>query len=897
MSDDVLPPEPSSTTGLITRGAAAFNDGRVADARALFARALLANPESEAGWLWFATVAEDPGEQRFALNRAMAINPESSGLHRLVVLPPGPATTPPDLGELDEPPLPPDLAAASHVRLLAVPRPAVERQHRARATRSNRGQQVPAAESVPTTTRKGMRLWVLAALVLAAVLVGVIAFFRQQQLGPAANAYVIAFAGPLTGADAAVGEEQLRAVELAADTLNAAGGIGGRPLDIVSYDDADDPARAAEVARDIVANERVMLVIGHTISGPSLAAAPIYEAAGMPAITPSATADALTATDPWYFRSIFTNHNEGELIAAYSRDVLGHERASIISTAGEYESSLASAFADRFGQEGTVVAQWSIDPADLDASVATVVEALRTADDPGIVVLALLPSEARALLLASGRAGVTVPMIGGEKIGYGNFVDLFSEEPEELEQPGFFTDGLYAASPMIYDSLGGDALAFAQRFSSVYGTWPEWFGAKAYDAVTLATHAITDLHGQAIPPADVAAGRLVVRDALAAIDRLESAVPGLGGPLYFDAMRSTPPTLSFGLFDRGSLLSAPLQYRALEDPTAVDLAADRAAGLTFEVDGQIYRQYRVAYVGVDINEISNLDVLAQTFDADFFLWFRYAGDPSAENVFFPNAADPAMVLPEALGRSDALGQQFAMFRISTTFVEPMNFQDYPWDRHLLTIRLENLSLPQEDLVYVPDQSNIRQPQAERLRSGIDLTRPFNRIPNWIVERVFFAQDSATTRSTTLNPGTGAPEYQLASTYQVQMSYSRDVHSFLIKNLLPLALLALVTYISLFFSAANASTRIGFSITAILTTSVLLQTVAGNLPNVGYTVALEWGYYVYIGLSALLVLINITIERWYKAKRFAAVRQLDRFARILYPAVLLVVIAAYAVRFG
>ena len=91
MSD---PPEPSSTASLITRGAAAFNEGRLADARALFARALLANPESEAGWLWFATVTEDPGEQRYALNRALAVNPESSGLHRLVLLPRGPATTP-----------------------------------------------------------------------------------------------------------------------------------------------------------------------------------------------------------------------------------------------------------------------------------------------------------------------------------------------------------------------------------------------------------------------------------------------------------------------------------------------------------------------------------------------------------------------------------------------------------------------------------------------------------------------------------------------------------------------------------------------------------------------------------------------------------------------------------
>ena len=114
--------------------------------------------------------------------------------------------------------------------------------------------------------------------------------------------------------------------------------------------------------------------------------------------------------------------------------------------------------------------------------------------------------------------------------------------------------------------------------------------------MTLATHAITDLHRQATPPADAAAGRLAVRDSLAALDHLETAVPGLSGPLYFDAMRSTPPTLSFGLFDFDSLLSAPLQYRAVKDPSTVDLAADQAAGLTFEVDGQTYRQYRVAYV-------------------------------------------------------------------------------------------------------------------------------------------------------------------------------------------------------------------------------------------------------------------------------------------------------------
>jgi hypothetical protein len=353
---------------------------------------------------------------------------------------------------------------------------------------------------------------------------------------------------------------------------------------------------------------------------------------------------------------------------------------------------------------------------------------------------------------------------------------------------------------------------------------------------------------------------------------------------------------SFGVFDRGGLLSAPVQYRALTDPT-LDLAADRAAGRVFEIDGQPFRQYRVAYVGVDINEVSNLDVRAQTFDADFFLWFRYSGDDSAENVFFPNSTNPEGGLPSPLDRREVDGNHFTMYRIDETFTNPLNFEDYPWDSHVLTLNMQNLNLPQDDIVYVPDQANLRQSQEERLHSGADVTQPFSRITNWIVNSVLFAQDSATVRSTTPDPRTGAPGYNQVSTYQVQISYSRDVYAFLVKNMLPLALLALVTYISLYFSPVNATTRITLSITSVLTASVMLQSVWTSLPNIGYTVAIEWLYYVYIGLSAFLVLVNITVDRWYKAKRYAATAQLDRIIRVVYPAVLLMVAAAYAVRFG
>ena len=83
---------------------------------------------------------------------------------------------------------------------------------------------------------------------------------------------------------------------------------------------------------------------------------------------------------------------------------------------------------------------------------------------------------------------------------------------------------------------------------------------------------------------------------------------------------------------------------------------------------------------------------------------------------------------------------------------------------------------------------------------------------------------------------------------------RDVRGFLLKNLLPLGLLALVTYLSLFFAPDQAGTRVGFAVTSILTASVLLESVTGPL-DVGYTVAIEGVFFVYIALSAALVFMQ------------------------------------------
>ncbi|MCA9876448.1 MAG: ABC transporter substrate-binding protein, partial [Thermomicrobiales bacterium] len=743
---------------------------------------------------------------------------------------------------------------------------------------------------------QGHRRWVLLLLgVLLLVVAAAISLMQKD--APTPSDYVIAFAGPLTGPDGAIGQEQLRAIELAVAEQNAQGGIGGHRLRVVSFDDGNDPERARQVAETIAADDSVVLVIGHKSSSTTIAAAPVYEQAGLAVISSSATADVLTEGEPWVFRSIFTNQVEGAFAAAYARHALGAETASTIATPGQYESSLASAFAQQMADSGDVQHEWVIDPADRDASIARIIADLREQPEPDMVFLALQSDDAHALLLALGRAGLHPTMLGGEALGFNAFGQWFAQEPEELDQPGFFTNGLYTISPLIYDSLGGKALNFSEQFRTTYAVAPGWYGAKAFDAATFALYALSSLDGDSVVDHPVAEVRGQVQAALARLVGGDESVSGLEGPIYFDENRAVSQAISVGIFDLGVLQSAPLQYRPVTEWTDTDQAAEEAAGLAFTLNGELYRQYRVVYVGLDLNEVSGIDVRDQTFNADFFLWFRYLGDASAENIFFTNADDPDLALPDPIDRSEIDDQHFVMYRVDATFNQPMDFRNYPWDKHTLAVGLQNVTLSENDIVYVPDRSNLRQTQAERLDSGVDVQRPFNRVPNWIATRVLYAQDSAITRSTTPDSRTGAPELRTASTYEVQMFFERDVRAFLIKNLLPLALLALVTYISLYFSPENASTRIGFSITSILTSSVMLQSISSNLPDVGYTVAIEWVYYVYIALSALLVLVNITLDRWYKARRYAAVAQLDRIARVAYPLVILLVVSAYAWRFG
>ncbi len=856
--------EKAPTAASLTRLALErIEDGGIEDARRLLAEALDVDPRYEPAWLWFAHIAEDPGERKFALQQAVASNPESTAREQLPAYQKIEARIPAEVEEIGGPPLPPSFTPP-----------------------------LPPDGEHPRPRRRHLGVALLAVAAIIAIIAAVVFLQREQ---PGETLY-IAIAGGMTGNGSASGQETVQSARLYVDRLNGAGGVNGHPVDLLVYDDQNDPVLAKQVAQEIVDDGRALLVIGHSTSTTSMAASPIYEAAGLPAITSTATADDVTKS-PWYFRSVFDNRTQGFLIAAYIQFVLQNDRVTIVAGDDDFGQSLAQGITAAFDDDPERVTQITFPVAnDASQAVPDTVSALKAAGDTGIVVLALQADPSARLLTAMHDAGLRVPVIGSDAIGSNRFLGDVAALAPDLPA-GEVTDGIYAASPLFMDSLSSDSLRWFRAYRTKFDQDPTWRGATTFDAAIAAATAMerANVSGSA---ASLQAERESVRDELAAMNSLETAEAGLLGPIYFDETRTMPRHAVFGRAQGDAYASAFEQLRPYAASASISREEDLAYGTAIEFDGQTLERQRIVFSGININELGELDTTNPSFYADFFVWFNYTGDADATDVFFVNAVDPETELGDPLRRVETEGQTYELFRVRGRFKAPLEFRDFPFDQQQLVISFQNSSLPSSRMVYAVDPPFLELSVDERLRSGSNASESINAIPSW--EPVDFQIYQDTVGTTAL---LGDPEANVGasgvdfSVFTADVTITRDLGGFLLKNLLPLGLLAAITYVSLFFPHSQTGERVAFAVSAILTAAVLLTSVTSVLPQIGYTVAIEWGFYAFILLSAICIIIGLAGDWLYEQGRYQELRRLDIFSHVFYPAFIIVVVLAYVYRYS
>jgi hypothetical protein len=333
----------------------------------------------------------------------------------------------------------------------------------------------------------------------------------------------------------------------------------------------------------------------------------------------------------------------------------------------------------------------------------------------------------------------------------------------------------------------------------------------------------------------------------------------------------------------------------VKDRDLVDIDHEIMLGHMVQIGDQFFWLQRVVATGIDLARLDRVDTKEGTFHADFYFWMRYAhGDTLPTEVEFADFSgtfDPAHPLRSSVEE----GIDYRVWRVSGTFKGNFNLHAYPFDTQALVIRLRNREHPREQIAYAIDTSGLTLDPSGR---SIGNPEAFSDLQLWRVVVVAPFVASSSIQSTLGEPALfGTSNRTEYGGFSLAVVVQRNVVAFMIKALLPLFLLMLVVFATLFFPPSLAKERLTIPVTGILTSAVLLISITNQLPPLGYTVALEYIFYVFFSLCLLAMVIGLLSEVLRNKTFHKHVVRIDLFGRVAYVTVVAVTIGVYLWKYG
>jgi branched-chain amino acid transport system substrate-binding protein len=693
----------------------------------------------------------------------------------------------------------------------------------------------------------------------------------------------------LTGEMSAFGIGSLEGIQLAVEDANA--NKISPHIDLKVYDNASSPEIARKIAAQVVASPAV-LVIGPSNTTTSLAAGPVYAQAGLASITTTATSDLIT-DNATTFRVLFKNSEQAEMLATYLFRVLGQKRAAVLIADDGYGRTIEKGFrvtAERLGIDAKYyVFKTNENAEEVARNAATEIKGVP-------VILGMLDADGARVLTVLRRLGVKGPFLAGDPLAIENFNSRFANLPEEKDHPGYFCEELYAITPMLLDSANADVLSFAERFKVHFRHDPGWIAVAGYDAALAAIQA-TRAAASEMKITGVPTMRAAALKYLRALTDPRRAPSGLLGPLAFDSARGRQAAIRIGRFNHGRLESAPLQIVSVLLP----LEADLKSGAVFEISpGRYVRLQQIIYSGIFLNEIMWIEQARSTFAADFYIWLRFAknnGPDAADpiDIKFPNLTEGHFDREHPIEeREMADGTAYFLWRVQATFRNNFDLHRYPFDRQTLTMRFVNSREPVNRIVYALDLS-AAQTAVETTSNKVPFGTAegaFDKLSQWFFVGAHQQRENFVARSSLGDPRrVGRENYRELSGYASSVVLQRRSLSTLLKNLVPLFIMTAILYASLHFPSVLVQVKIGVAMTAVLTGMVLLNSVNSQLGAIGYTVAIEYAFYVFFALGLLHVVAVLVAERLRETGRPAIARLTDLVARVMFVGIVFSVVAA------
>ncbi len=300
----------------------------------------------------------------------------------------------------------------------------------------------------------------------------------------------------LTGTYAGLGEGEKNVIDLEVQRINDAGGINGRPLEVIIEDDATDEAKAVAAAAKLIEQDEVVAIIGATGSGQTMAMRGDVQRAGIPQVSMAGATAITNPVDSLVFATPWSNTIVVPFTLQYLKDQ-GISKIGLISDSGGFGKdgqAVITAEAPNYGIE--IVDDETFNPGDADMSAQ-----LTKIKNSGAeaIVMWTAGAEAATIVKNAQDLGIDLPIYGSHGIARREFIEGAGAAAEGVTFP--------AGMILMPEAYGEGTEAFTvatefiDRYQAAYGETPSTFAGYAYDALYLVVEAARSVQGDLTPEA------------------------------------------------------------------------------------------------------------------------------------------------------------------------------------------------------------------------------------------------------------------------------------------------------------------------------------------------------------------------------------------------------------
>jgi branched-chain amino acid transport system substrate-binding protein len=306
----------------------------------------------------------------------------------------------------------------------------------------------------------------------------VIAAVAAALAAPAAAQNIrIGFHAPLTGFAASDGKSAVQGAELAVEQINAAGGINGRKLELVIQDDQANPAQAVPLANKYI-GDGLKLVVSGSYSGPTRAAASVFQQARVPYISAYAIHPDITRAGNFVFRTSFMGEIQGKAAAKFIGDNLKKRKVTLLTLNNDFGQALSAGFKEVAGKFGLQIAS-EYSYAMGDRQFGSIVASVKK-DEPEVLYVSGYFFNGGPLVAQLRAGGVTAQIVGTEGFDTHNFIAIAKDASE----------GVMITTSLDRDSKEPPMRKFIDDFEAKYKAPADMVAASTHTALYVAAEGL-----------------------------------------------------------------------------------------------------------------------------------------------------------------------------------------------------------------------------------------------------------------------------------------------------------------------------------------------------------------------------------------------------------------------